>query len=84
MLSLIEVHWKNIKKKNLISQDLNVKNSIEVKERVESITLEDDDLLVSFDAKSLFTNIPVQHAIRIISNNWNNTQLFPKISSKKY
>ena len=46
------------------SKDYNIKNSIELKNRLKKIELEEDDTLISLDVVSLFTNIPIYLAIK--------------------
>lgn len=52
--------------KTLISPTYNVKNSINLKERTKDIYLDKDEIIVSFDVISLFTNIPTHLAIKNI------------------
>lgn len=56
--------------KNLISEEYNVKNATQVKEELKVLTLKEDDVVISFDAVSLFTNIPIYLAIKIIMKKW--------------
>lgn len=56
--------------KTLISDDLNTKNCTDTIKKLENITIEPDDILVSFDAISLFTNIPTEYAIKTIMTQW--------------
>lgn len=57
--------------KNIISSTHNIKNAQELKCDMEKLTIDEDELLVSFDVVSLFTNIPVNTAITTIMQNWN-------------
>ena len=43
----------------------NVKNTKDLVESMEGVSLNEDETLVSFDVKSLFTSIPVEEAIKI-------------------
>ena len=47
-----------------------IKNTIEIKQRLNTIIANETDILVSFDIISLFTNIPTNLAITIIEENW--------------
>ena len=46
--------------------DYYVKNSEHFINAIDDITLEQDDVLVSYDVRSLFTNVPVDEAIEVI------------------
>ena len=56
--------------KTLISSEYNVKNSLELKEKLQNQTIDKDEILISYDAVSLFTNISTNHAIRVIMRRW--------------
>lgn len=67
--------------KNLISPIYNIKNSYELKYKLEEIDLDDNDIIVSFDVVSLFTNIPIHLAIKNILGKWDiisNSTTIPK------
>lgn len=70
--------------KNLISEKYNVKNSTQLKEQLVDIKLDKDNILISFDVVSLFTNIPVHTAIKNIMGKWNTIKNFTKIPSSKF
>lgn len=70
--------------KNIISEQYNVKNSLQVKEQLKNMKLQQGEMLVSFDVISLFTNIPVHTAIRNIMTKWNTIKDFTKIPSAKF
>ena len=44
-----------------------VKNSTHFVEIVKDLKLEDDDVMISFDVKSLFTNVPITESLHVIS-----------------
>ncbi|XP_075157976.1 uncharacterized protein LOC142231244 [Haematobia irritans] len=69
--------------KNLESPTYNVKNSMEVKEKIKDVILEKDDIIVSFDVVSLFTNIPTHLAIKIIMGKWDKLKEYTKIPKQK-
>ena len=48
--------------------DSYVKNSTHFVEMVKDLKLEDDDIMISFDVKSLFTNVPITESLHVISN----------------
>ena len=70
--------------KRIISPDYNIKNSQILKAKLEDIILEQDDILVSFDAVSLFTNIPTNLAIRNIMDNWTTISKHTDIPKQKF
>ena len=45
--------------KNIISDQYNVRNSDDFKDRIGRLNIKNDEMMVSFDVVSLFTNIPV-------------------------
>ena len=47
-----------------------VKDSLEFQEKITSMNLEDGEVCMSFDIKSLFTSIPVNQTIDIICDTW--------------
>lgn len=53
-----------------IDTTLNVKNSLELKEDIQSMNLGPDDVLVSFDVVSLYTNVPQNEAILAAMKRW--------------
>lgn len=70
--------------KNLISPIYNIKNSIELKAKINELTLEKDDILVSFDVVSLFTNIPTYLAIKNIMDKWETLKGQTEISKNTF
>lgn len=70
--------------KELISPVYNIKNSTQLKERLNDIILEKDEIIVSFDVVSLFTNIPTQLAIRNILDKWETLKSHTTISRSHF
>ncbi|XP_071051221.1 putative autophagy-related protein 11 isoform X2 [Onthophagus taurus] len=62
-----------------------VKNAFMLKKRLDELEIEnyEDIDIVSFDAKSLFTNIPLKLMLKIIDENWNKIENFTCIKDKK-
>lgn len=55
---------------NLTSTKHNIKNSTHLKEDLQTIDIEETDLLISLDVVSLFTNIPIHLATKIVLKKW--------------
>ncbi|XP_037942439.1 uncharacterized protein LOC119675315 [Teleopsis dalmanni] len=70
--------------KPLISSDYNIKNSSELLEKLKHIKLEDNEILISFDVISLFTNIPTNLATKIILEKWDIIKNTTNISKAKF
>lgn len=70
--------------RHIISDKYNIKNSIQLKKQLCNVDLNDNEILVSFDVISLFTNIPVQTAIKIIMNKWDTIKNHTKIARNKF
>jgi Reverse transcriptase (RNA-dependent DNA polymerase) len=61
----------------------NVKNSFDFKTFVDSIQIPDSSLeLVSFDVKSLFTNVPLDLVFQIIDEKWSEIKLYTRLPKK--
>lgn len=88
--SSIEVPCYNLSKyignilKNIILEKYNIKNSVELKKKLENVNLEDGEILISLDVVSLFTNIPIHLAIKNIMDQWNTLQKFTKIPRTQF
>lgn len=68
-----------------VSEDrLNVRNSQQLIDKLRNVELEDDDILVSFDAVALFTCIPVALVLEITKERWNNIKNFTSINEKLF
>lgn len=51
---------------------------------MESVSLDDDEILISLDVVSLFTNIPIHLAIKNIMTQWNNLRDITKIPKTQF
>lgn len=69
---------------HLISTSYNIKNSMQLKQSMKNINLGDDEIIVSFDVISLFTNIPIQTAIRIIIRHWDKVKIHTTIPKAQF
>ena len=47
---------------------LHIKNSFEVIDKLSNITINNDEILVSFDVISLYPSVPIAHTLKIIEN----------------
>ncbi|XP_036319798.1 uncharacterized protein LOC118734183 [Rhagoletis pomonella] len=70
--------------KNIVSENFNVKNSFQLKENIKNITVDDDEMLISLDVVSLFTNIPIQLAINTIMKQWSSLEKHTTITKKQF
>ncbi|XP_073814099.1 uncharacterized protein [Musca autumnalis] len=70
--------------RHIISPHLNVKNSMQLKEKLNDISLDEDDILVAFDVVSLFTNIPIHLAIKNILDKWETLQQHTTIPKRRF
>lgn len=61
------------------SFQFNVKNSEDVVQRLKTVTLPEDHVLISLDVKSLFTNIPLELVLNIIEEQWSKISAFTTI-----
>lgn len=52
--------------------------------RLKNIRIEEDEILISLDVVSLFTNIPVQFAIRTIMEQWTSLQRHTTLTRKQF
>jgi hypothetical protein len=61
----------------------NIRNSFDFKKFMDSIAIEDTYLeLVSFDVKSMFTNIPLDLVLDIVNERWHEIKGFTKLLKK--
>ncbi|XP_036347720.1 uncharacterized protein LOC118757092 [Rhagoletis pomonella] len=70
--------------KNIVSVNFNVKNSFQLKENIKNITVDDEEMLISLDVVSLFTNIPIHLAINTIMKQWSSLEKHTTITKKQF
>ena len=58
----------NILKAYVKHEDNNAKNSATFSNYIENVSIEDDEIMISFGVTSLYTNIPVIHTLNIIKD----------------
>ena len=56
----------------------NVKNSTTSSNYIKNVSIEEDEIMVSFDITSLYTNIPIVDTLNIIMDYVNNYNQFTK------
>lgn len=54
-----------------VNSTFNVKNSSDFIEKVAGLEIGVGDCMVSYDVTSLFTNVPIDHALKLIERDWN-------------
>lgn len=69
---------------NIIQTNYNIKNANQLKEKIQHISIEEDDTLISLDVVSLFTNIPIHLAIKIITKKWDTIKPHTDISKNQF
>lgn len=62
----------------------NIKNAFEFVERVSKLKLNHNELCVSFDVVSLFTNVPLDLIEQILKDRWNEIQLYTSIPETEF
>ena len=69
---------------NMVSEEYNIKDAYQLKEKLTNIILDDDEVLISYDVIALFTNIPVHTAINIIMKKWHTIQHLTNIPKSQF
>ena len=60
----------NMLKVNVKQENNNVKNSTALSNYIRNVPIEDDEIMVSFDITSLYTNIPITDTLNIIKDQY--------------
>lgn len=63
----------DVLKKVTSNSQYNVRNSYEFVGKIKNLTIEESEELISFDVKSLFTNVPRDLAIETIKSEWDSS-----------
>lgn len=71
---------KNIAFKN----QFYIQNSFTFKKTIDSIHINNDEVMISLDVKSLYTNIPVKLAEKIITKKWDDIKNHTKIPKSEF
>lgn len=61
---------KNVLTKANIVGCYNIRNSVELKRKLDGVIIENDELLVSFDIVSMFEKIPISSVLRSVEKRW--------------
>uniref|UniRef100_A0A1B0GHU6 Putative reverse transcriptase n=1 Tax=Lutzomyia longipalpis TaxID=7200 RepID=A0A1B0GHU6_LUTLO len=61
-----------------------LKNSYDFVNHIKDLVVDDDDVLVSFDVVSLFTNIPRGLALKLVEERWDDISAFTDIPRKLF
>jgi len=59
-----------------------IKNALELKEKIKDLNIDNNDIILSLDIVSLFTNIPLDYLIKILSKKWNEIEPHTSIKCK--
>lgn len=62
----------------------NVKNSFEFLSKISDLKLKEDEMLISFDVKSLFTSVPREFALKIIDERWSDIEMHTPIPKDEF
>ena len=75
-LNNLNKYIANILKAYIQDENNNAKNSTTFSNYIRNVPIEDDEIMVSFDFASLYTNIPITGALNIIKDYVNNDDQF--------
>ena len=75
-LNNLNKYIANILKAYIQDENNNAKNSATFSNYIRNVPIEDDEIMVSFDFASLYTNIPITDALNIIKDYVNNDDQF--------
>lgn len=70
--------------KRLIHNRYDIRNSFEMKEKIKTVRLDDDEVLMSLDIKNLFPSIPISYTIDLISKQWRKLYRHTKMSKQLF
>lgn len=74
----------NILKKITANSPYNVRDSVQFRDKIKNLTIKDDERLCSFDVVSLFPSIPVDLALKIIEDRWNEITIHTDMSKSLF
>ena len=80
----ISKHFVSILNHLTENSQYNIKNSFELKNKLNTIILSTDDILASFDVKSLFTNIPIEIVLSEINVRWVELESYTNIKKQDF
>lgn len=80
----ISAYFAKILKILTINSKYNIKNSFELVSKLTGITLDHDELLTSYNVKSLFTNVSVDYALDAIDERWNEIEMVTPIPKEDF
>ena len=63
---------------NIENENNNAQNSTTFSNYIRNVPIEDNELMVSFDVTSLYTNIPISDTVNIINDYVNNDDQFTR------
>lgn len=63
-----------------VDSKYNVRNSLEFRDKIKNLRIEENEELISLDVVSLFPSIPVELAIRIIEDDWDRISGYTNIN----
>jgi len=84
LLYFLAQYLHNIIKNNIPKASSHIENSFHLVKRLNGFPLSEDFALVSLDAVSLFTNIPIDLAIESVSSRWTHISSGCKIPKNEF
>ena len=75
---ILNKYIANILKAYAKDENNNAKNSTTFSNYIRNVRIEDDEIMVSFDVTSLYTNIPIIETLNIIKDCVNNNDQFTR------